>query len=70
MRFDRVGKCRCEGGLGDDGWIICNSCATLAFRLFRYYSGLSEGSMVRLVSVDGDVSKEVSVLRQLEFEFS
>jgi len=33
-------------------------------------SGLPEGSMVRLVSLDGDVGKEVSVLRQLEFDFS
>ena len=67
MRFERKGKCRCEEWDTRHG-VVCNSCATLAFRVWKFIVDLPGGCMVRVVSLDDDVGKEVETLRQLEFQ--
>jgi len=66
MKIDRKGKCRCTPR-ERDGWTVCNSCADLAFRVYRFVVDLSTDMWYNVSRQAGDGGYEVDTLRQLEF---
>jgi len=66
MIVSRQGKCRCTKKRRD-GWTVCNSCADLAFRVYKIVVDLSEDMWYKVTRSGGDAGYEVDTLRQLEF---
>ncbi len=69
MVVTRQGKCQCDAG-DANGWTLCNSCADLAFRVYKKSVDFPDGVWYKIIRLRGDAGWEFRSLRQLEFSFS